>query len=161
MVRRICCCPVVPTSTPAYGTFWQTEFITVPFTEAFPFSNTGLTVGGVTLSDPSTIRITQAGSYRVSFISSINTTVNPVFPHIPVISFRLNGAPLANSQGNFGIQIDNPTNLGCSQLSGEILVFIPANSTLQLINNSSFNGQNILTCDNGINAVELTITKIN
>jgi hypothetical protein len=152
--------PIAPSNFPAYGTFWQTQFITVPFAEAFPFNNTGRTAGGVLLLDPSTIRITQTGDYRVSFISTINTTLNPVFPHIPVISLRLNDAPLPNAQDDFGIQINNPNDLGCHQLTGETIIFIPANSTLQLINNSSFNSQNITTCDNGVNAVELTIIKV-
>ncbi|TKI95036.1 preprotein translocase, partial [Bacillus wiedmannii] len=33
-------------SCPAYGTFWQTEFITVPFGDPFPFNHVGPIAGG-------------------------------------------------------------------------------------------------------------------
>ncbi|MBL3199905.1 preprotein translocase, partial [Klebsiella pneumoniae] len=36
-------------SCPAYGTFWQTEFITVPFGDPFPFNHVGPLAGGVSL----------------------------------------------------------------------------------------------------------------
>ncbi|GGE56144.1 preprotein translocase [Priestia taiwanensis] len=147
---------------PAYGTFWQTAFITVPFGGSFPFNQVGRSAGGIciTNTDLSVIRIPQAGDYRVSFIATINTTLNPVFPHIPVISIYVNGARLANAQGDFNIQINDPDDTGCHQLVGEAIVYIPANSTLRLVNNSFFNDQSIVTCDNGINAVELTIIKV-
>lgn len=147
-------------SKPAYGTFWQTEFITVPFGGSFPFNHAGPKAGGVSLLNPTTIHFSQAGDYRVSFISSINTTLNPVFPHIPVITIFLNNNPLANSQGNFALQMNTSSNNECLQLVGETIVTVPANSTLQLKNNSAFNNQSIVTCDNGINSVELTVTKL-
>mgnify|MGYP003775691251 CR=1 FL=1 len=147
-------------SCPAYGTFWQTEFITVPFGNPFPFNHVGPLAGGVSLLNPTTIHFRQAGDYRVSFISSINTTLNPVFPHIPVITIFLNNNPLADSQGDFAIQMNTSSNNECLQLVGETIVTVPANSTLQLRNNSGFNRQSIVTCDNGINSVELTVTKL-
>ncbi|EJS68266.1 hypothetical protein [Bacillus cereus] len=147
-------------SKPAYGTFWQTEFITVPFGDPFPFNHVGPMAGGVSLLNPTTIQFSKAGDYRVSFISSINTTLNPVFPHIPVITIFLNNNPLANSQGDFAFQMNTSSNNECLQLVGETIVTVPANSTLQLRNNSGFNKQGIVTCDNGINSVELTVTKL-
>ncbi|MGN5653495.1 exosporium leader peptide-containing protein [Bacillus sp. Brlt_9] len=145
----------------AYGYFWQTDFITVPFGDSFPFNQTGPIAGGVSLLNPTTISIVQAGDYRVSFISSINTVLNPVFPHSPVISVFLNNSPIPNTQANFGFLLSDSTNTGCYQLSGEVILSIPSNSILQLQNNSFFNDQDILTCDAGINAVELTIFKLN
>ncbi|ETT77663.1 preprotein translocase [Bacillus mycoides] len=147
-------------SKPAYGTFWQTEFITVPFGGSFPFNHFGPFAGGVSLLNPTTIQFSKAGDYRISFISSINTTLNPVFPHIPVITIFLNNNPLANSQGDFAFQMNTSSNNECLQLVGETIVTVPANSTLQLRNNSGFNHQSIVTCDNGINSVELTVTKL-
>ncbi|WP_392388011.1 hypothetical protein [Bacillus mycoides] len=35
------------------------------------------------------------------------------------------------------------------------------NSTLQIRNNSPLNNQNIVTCASGVNAIELTIPKLN
>ncbi|MGY1461842.1 exosporium leader peptide-containing protein [Bacillus toyonensis] len=145
----------------AYGYFWQTDFITVSFGNSFPFNQTGPIAGGVSLLNPTTITIVQAGVYRVSFISSINTVLNPVFPHTPVISLFLNNSPIPNAQANFGFQILDSADTGCYQLNGEVILSIPSNSILQLRNNSFFNNQNILTCDAGINAVELTIFKLN
>ncbi|MGF9855038.1 hypothetical protein [Bacillus paramobilis] len=145
---------------PAYGTFWQTEFITVPFGDPFPFNHVGPIAGGVSLLNPTTIQFSQAGDYRVSFISTINTTLNPVFPHIPVMTIFLNNNPLANSQGDFAFQMNTSSNNECLQLAGETIVTVPANATLQLKNNSGFNHQSIITCDNGINAVELTVIKL-
>ncbi|MED0932921.1 preprotein translocase [Bacillus mobilis] len=147
-------------SCPAYGTFWQTEFITVPFGDPFPFNHVGPIAGGVSLLNPTTIQFSQAGDYRVSFISSINTTVNPVFPHIPVMTIFLNDNPLANSQGDFAFQMNTSSNNECLQLAGETIITVTANSTLQLKNNSDFNRQSIATCDNGINSVELTVIKL-
>ena len=147
-------------SCPAYGTFWQTEFITVPFGDPFPFNHVGPIAGGVSLLNPTTIQFSQAGDYRVSFISSINTTLNPVFPHIPVMTIFLNNNPLANSQGDFAFQMNTSSNNECLQLAGETIVTVTANSTLQLKNNSGFNHQSIVTCDNGINSVELTVIKL-
>ncbi|ALQ67799.1 hypothetical protein [Bacillus thuringiensis] len=147
-------------SCPAYGTFWQTEFITVPFGDPFPFNHVGPIAGGVSLLNPTTIQFSQAGDYRVSFISTINTTSNPVFPHIPVMTIFLNNNPLANSQGDFAFQMNTSSNNECLQLVGETIVTVPANATLQLKNNSGFNRQSIATCDNGINSVELTVIKL-
>ncbi|GGE56162.1 preprotein translocase [Priestia taiwanensis] len=154
------CCPDCGCFRPAYGTFWKTEFVTVPFASAFPFNQTGPTAGGVCLSttNPTLVHVTKAGDYRVSFISTINTTQNPVFPNIPIISIFLNGARLANAQGEFALQINDPDETGCHQLSGETIISIPANSTIQLVNNNPT--QQIITCDNDINAVELTIIKL-
>lgn len=145
----------------AYGYFWQTDFITIPFGDSFPFNQTGPIAGGVSLLNPTTISIAQAGDYRVSFISLINTVLNPVFPHIPVISVFLNNSPIPNAQADFGFEITDSADIGCYQLNGEVILSIPSNSILQLRNNSFFNNQDILTCDAGINAVELTIFKLN
>ncbi|HGH7176292.1 TPA: exosporium leader peptide-containing protein [Bacillus wiedmannii] len=144
----------------AYGYFWQTDFITVPFGNSFPFNQTGPIAGGISLLNPTTISIVQAGDYRISFISSINTVLNPIFPHSPVISIVLNNSPIPNAQTNFGFLLLDSADTGCYQLNGEVILSIPSNSILQLRNNSFFNNQNILTCDAGINAVELTIFKL-
>ncbi|PGK43404.1 exosporium leader peptide [Bacillus anthracis] len=149
------------TFSSAYGNFWQTEFITVPFGDPFSFNLVGPIAGGVSLLNPTTISISQAGDYRVSFISLINTALNPIFPHLPVISVFLNNSPIPNLQASFGMQIDNSADTGCNQLSGEMILSVPANSMLELRNNSFFNGQDIVTCDNGVNAMELTIIKLN
>lgn len=150
------------TKIPSYGNFWQTDFLRVPFANPFSFNNTGPTAGGVALLNPNTVKIMKSGDYRVSYIVSINTVGNPVFPHIPVVSVFLNDSiiPIANAQATFAIQLNNSTELGCFQLVGEAIISVPANSTLQLKNHSIFNRQDILTCNNGINALEITIEKV-
>ena len=87
-------------------------------------------------------------------------TTNPVFPHEPVISIFLNNNPIPNAQASFNILIRDSEDIGCHQLSGEVILSIPANSILQLRNDSFFNNQNIDTCDAGVNAIELTIIKL-
>lgn len=87
-------------------------------------------------------------------------TLNPVFPHEPVISIFLNSKPIPNVQANFSILIRDTESIGCYQLTGEAIISVPANSILELRNNSFFNNQSIITCDNGVNAVELTIVKL-
>ena len=55
----------------------------------------------------------------------------------------LNNNPLANSQGDFAIQMTNSANNECLQLVGETIVTVPENSTIQLRNNSGFNKQKL------------------
>ncbi|MGG1793630.1 hypothetical protein ABDI27_27870 [Bacillus mycoides] len=82
-------------------------------------------------------------------------------PRLPNISVFLNNSPIPNVQASFGIQIADSADTGWHKLSSEMILSIPANSIIQIRNNSSFNSQNILTCDNGVNAVELTSIKLN
>ena len=158
--------PAGPTGTTgalsvAYGHFWQTDIITVPFESPFSFDQAGPMVGGISLLNPTTISITQPGDYRVSFISSINLTVALVFPYSPTISILLNNSLIPNFKATFGLLIQDLEDVDCDQLTGETILSIPANSTLQLINNSFVGNRDIRTCDNGINALELTIIKLN
>ncbi|MGS2751276.1 exosporium leader peptide-containing protein, partial [Bacillus zanthoxyli] len=86
----------------AYGTFWQTDIITVPFESPFSFNQADPMVGGISLLNPTTITITQAGDYRISFISSINLTVALSFPYSPTISILLNNSLIPNFKATFG-----------------------------------------------------------
>ncbi|MEK4604750.1 exosporium leader peptide-containing protein [Bacillus sp. FSL L8-0099] len=145
----------------AYGTFWQTEIITVPFESPFSFDQADPMVGGISLLNPTTINITQAGDYRISFISSINLTVALSFPYSPTISILLNNSLIPNFKATFGLSILDSEDVDCAQLIGDTILSVPANSTLQLINNSFVGEKDIRTCDNGINALELNIIKLN
>ncbi|HDR7783244.1 MULTISPECIES: exosporium leader peptide-containing protein [Bacillus] len=145
----------------AYGTFWQTEIITVPFESPFSFNQADPMVGGISLLNPTTINIKQAGDYRISFISSINLTVALSFPYSPTISILLNNSLIPNFKATFGLSILDPEDVDCAQLIGDTILSVPANSTLQLINNSFVGETAIRTCDNGINALELNIIKLN
>ncbi|MGG5762818.1 MULTISPECIES: exosporium leader peptide-containing protein [Bacillus cereus group] len=141
----------------AFGNFWQSTFITVPIGGLFSFNQTGPIAGGVSLLNPTTIGITQAGTYQVSFIASINSSSITSFPFAAGISVLLNNNPIPNAQGSFGIIIENPLSIQCNQLAGQLLLSVPANSTISLTNI----GDNIITtCDDGINAIELTIFKL-
>src|SRR3954464_11861425 len=74
----------------SYGTFWQSQFLTVPFNQPFSFNNTGPTAGGVSLLNPTTVSIVEPGDYRVTYhVSYFGGTANP---DIPVVSLRLNNA---------------------------------------------------------------------
>ncbi|WP_142311800.1 hypothetical protein [Bacillus toyonensis] len=58
--------------------------------------------------------------------------------------------------------IDGATNSVIATISfGNNSGKIEVNSTLQIRNNSIFNKQNIVTCASGVNAIELTIPKLN
>ncbi|PGO56270.1 exosporium leader peptide, partial [Bacillus cereus] len=153
--------PTGPTGLPvlAYGYFWQTEILTVSFQDFFSFNHLGPTAGGISLSNPTTISITQAGDYHISFIATIN--INGLFPQIPIISLMLNNSPIINSQSDFGIQVNNSTSTGCYELCGELILAISSNSILQLRNNSFIDSENITTCGaSGLNTLELTIIKL-
>ncbi|MDM5255111.1 exosporium leader peptide-containing protein [Bacillus toyonensis] len=145
----------------AYGTFWQTDIITVPFESPFSFNQADPMVGGISQLNPTTITITQAGDYRISFISSINLTVALSFPYSPTISILLNNSLIPNFKATFGLLIQDSEDVDCAQLIGDTILSVPANSTLQLINNSFVGDTDIRTCDNGINALELNIIKLN
>ncbi|WP_439022626.1 exosporium leader peptide-containing protein [Bacillus thuringiensis] len=155
--------PTGPTGTlsVAYGHFWQSDFIGVIFGEPFSFNQGGLIAGGVSLLNPTTVSITQAGVYRISFIATIAILETDSFPSAPNISIFLNDNPIPNAQATFGLTLLNQEAAGCHQLTGECLLLVPANSTIQLKNDSSFTSQEIVTCDDGINAIELTIIKLN
>jgi hypothetical protein len=143
----------------AYGTFWQDNFLRVPINQPFAFNHTGPTAGGITLLNSTTIGIAEPGDYMISYYVSYNLTLSDVDPDDPTISLLLNNQPLPNAQDDFGILIRDNEFTGCTPIVGEVIVSIPANSTLQLINTSP-NGQDIFTCDNGINAATLNIVKI-
>ncbi|HHT7190832.1 TPA: exosporium leader peptide-containing protein [Bacillus cereus] len=142
----------------AFGNFWQSEFINIPVGGFFSFNQTGPIVGGVSLLDSTTIGITQAGIYQVSFIASIDSSLITLFPYAAGISILLNNAPIPNAQGSFGILILAPVSITCNQLTGQLILPVPANSTIRL---SNIGNNNIITCDDGINALELTIFKLN
>ncbi|PFM33215.1 exosporium leader peptide [Bacillus cereus] len=142
----------------AYGNFWQSEFITVPAGGLFSFNQIGPIAGGVSLLNPTTISITQAGDYQVDFIASIDSSLISSFPYEAGISILLNNNPIPNAQASFGIIIENSVSITCNQLTGQLILSVPANSTLHLTN---IGNNNISTCDNGINAIELTIIKLN
>lgn len=94
----------------------------------------------------------------MSFIASIDSSVITVFPYEAGISILLNNNPIPNAQGSFGIVILAPLPLTCNQLAGQLILSVPANSTISLTN---IGNNSITTCDNGINAIELTIFKLN
>ncbi|PFM28094.1 exosporium leader peptide-containing protein [Bacillus cereus] len=142
----------------AFGNFWQSDFINIPIGGLFSFNQSGPIAGGVSLLNPTTISITQAGIYQVSFIASIDSSLITTFPYAAGISILLNNNPIPNAQGSFGILILAPVSITCNQLTGQLILSVPANSTISLTNIGS---NNIITCDDGINALELTIFKLN
>lgn len=143
----------------AYGTFWQSGFITVPVNEPFVFNHTGPSAGGVSLLNPTTVSIAEPGNYRVTYNISYNLTQSNINPDDPTVSLLLNNSAIPNAQDDFGLLIRDNEFTGCTPIIGDVIISIPANSTLQLINTSP-NGQDIVTCDAGINAVTLNIEKV-
>jgi hypothetical protein len=146
-------------SAPAYGNFWSSVFEVIPFGSPFTFNHSSSTAGGVSLVGTNTVSIVEAGDYRVSYIVTVDA-LNTPFPQVPVVSVFLNNVKVPNTQTTFGLVNPDPQDTGCYELVGEAIITVPANSTLQLRNDSFFNNQNIATCDNGINAVEFTVIKV-
>ncbi|MEG0501704.1 MAG: hypothetical protein RR915_06925 [Cellulosilyticaceae bacterium] len=146
---------------PSYATFWQTAFVTVNLNAAFPFNFTGPATPDITLTNPTTITVAKAGVYQISYRVSISVASNSN-PNNYVdqrISLYVNSVQQPNSQTGFGIYAPDITS--CVPISGDAIIFIPANATLQLKNDGIYTGSSsITTCDNGTNAVTFSIIKI-
>lgn len=146
---------------PSYGTFWQTDFITVDLNEAFPFNFTGPSTEDISLLNPTTVKVNKSGVYYISYrvAVSVASNSNPNNFVDQRISLYINGIQQPNSQASFGIYAPDITS--CVPIAGDAIVSIPANATLQLKNDGNFSGSSsITTCDNGVNAATFNIIKI-
>lgn len=153
-----CCCNP---AKPSYAAFWQTNFVTVNLNNAFPFNFTGPTTTDITLLPPSTIKVAKAGVYHISYrvAVSVASNSNPNNFVDQRISLYVNGVQQPNSQTSFGIYAPDITS--CVPISGDAIISIPANASLQLKNDGIYTGSSaITTCDNGVNAVTFNIIKI-
>ncbi|WP_099685144.1 exosporium leader peptide-containing protein [Bacillus fungorum] len=124
--------PTGPLS-PSYGNFWNSYGALVNVGDYIPFYFTGPSTGGVTLSNLTTINIAQAGDYRVSFIIQIETFRSPISVS-PIVSIFSNNNHLPNKQGTFAITVEDKNLLPRFQLTGEAVISVPSNSTIQLFN---------------------------
>lgn len=155
-------CDEISYNGPSYGTFWQNEFVTVPLNGAFPFNHFGPTSPDVTVVTPTSIKVLRAGVYYISFSASIDVTTNtnPSTNFYQRISLFINGNPVPNQQASFGVFFPRPSII-CVQIQGDVILNIPENSILTLVNDTpAAFGSAITTCDNGINAVTLNLFRI-
>lgn len=149
--------PPVPGFLPAYGNFWLTVGgITIPINNPIPFNQTGPTTGGVSLVDPTTIRIAQGGDYFISYVVTVNLLASG--SRDAALSLFLNGDIVPNLQTTFAINGDNED--VCLQISGQAILSIPNNSTLQLVNTDPSSPSDLVTCDSRVNNAAINIIKL-
>jgi hypothetical protein len=153
------CPPVSPVPRPSYGNFWRNlGIVSIAGGTALPFNNTGPTAGGISLANSTTINIANPGDYFISYVVTILLTA-PQIAGSAVGVFLNGNNEVPNMQTRFGIVVRDPDVSDCLQISGEAIVSIPANSTLQLRNTSPGN-QAFTLCDTFINNVALNIIKV-
>ncbi|MGL5328633.1 MAG: hypothetical protein ACRDD7_05145 [Peptostreptococcaceae bacterium] len=155
------CCDYMHHKKPSYGAFWQSEFITVDINQAFPFNFTGPTTTDISLLNPTTIKVNKAGVYQIYYRVAVDVTMNsnPANFVDQRISLYVNNVQQPDTQGSFGILA--PDIRSCVPISGQAIISIPANATLQLKNDGIYTGSSsISTCDNGVNAVTFNIVRI-
>lgn len=154
------CCKCIG-ENPSYGTFWQNDFVTVELQDAFPFNFSGPSTPDICLINPKSIKVHKEGVYHISYTVTVDVFVNdnPSNTVEQRISVYVNGIQQPNSQTGFGIAV--PDIPSCIAISGDAIIYIPENSTLQLKNDGPFgSSSSITTCDNGINAATFNIIKI-
>lgn len=160
-----CCCPISGPQgppgppgkfSPAYGSFWQNQFISIPFNQPIPFNNMGPSAGGVILSNPTTIFIPQAGDYEINYVVTAIISTTPT-PSVHGVNVFLNAIPVPKFQASFGISTFDPDVSDCRQITGTAIISVPNNSTLQLKNI----GFDLSLCNDIVSGAALTIKKLN
>ena len=143
--------------SPAFGNFYQTNFVTLVRNQPMPWNATGQTSGGVNLdSDGVTIHVTQAGSYYIDYYVSVN--YNPNTPGGDRdLGLFINGVEVPNNQTRFGVSDYEADRNVCATVSGGAIVFIPANATVQLRNVLD---EVIDTCDGRKLAASINLIKL-
>ncbi|MDC2867923.1 exosporium leader peptide [Bacillus sp. BP-3] len=156
-----CAFPQAPVFSPAFGNFYRNTFLTTPVlpNQSIPFNATGASVGGVTLTTPTDIQITQGGYYSITYTITANIS-EPIAPfkHI-IVAIFLNSIEVPGLQTTFGIDIVDPNDQDCLQVHGEAIVFIPSNSIVQLRNRSDQN-QALTLCDGPVIAAAINLIKL-
>lgn len=142
----------------SYATFFQTECVEVNLGDAFPFNRIGASTPDITLLDFTTIKINKSGVYNISYkIPLINNPENTLDNQR--INIYINNKFEKNIQGNLALL--NPQILGCSAISGDIIAYIPENSTLQIRNDSYSNeGSPVKSCFYDVISPRLNIVMI-
>ncbi|MGL4451314.1 MAG: hypothetical protein ACRCTZ_09000 [Sarcina sp.] len=146
----------------SYATFWNTCSMTVPVGEDFQFNQAGVGTSDIALISPGTIRVCNSGVYHITY--RINISVKGVPNSTELVNNRVslyvNCMQQPNGQAGFSIQTPDVTS--CIPLNGDALVFIPANSCLNLVNESQcIIGDTITTCTSGGNTVNLSLFRVN
>lgn len=143
--------------SPAFGNFYQTNFVTLVNNQPVPWNSIGQISGGINLDpDRVTIHVVQAGSYYIEYYVSVN--YNPVDPGGDRdLGLFINEMEIPNNQTRFGITNNEADRNVCATVSGGSIVFIPANATVQLRN---VLGTVINTCDNRKLAASINLIKL-
>lgn len=155
--------PISAGSDPiSYATFWNTCSIKVPVGENFQFNQSGIRTSDILLVDPGTIKVCNSGIYHITY--RINISLQGVANSTELINNRVslyvNCMQQSNGQAGFSVQTPDVTS--CIPLNGDALIFIPANSYLNLVNESQcVVGNTITTCTSGGNTVTLSLFRVN
>lgn len=143
--------------SPAFGNFYQTNFVTLINNQPMPWNATGQINGGVNLNpDGVTIHVAQTGSYYIEYYVSVN--YNPTDPGGDRdLGIFINGVEIPNNQTRFGVTNNEADRNVCATISGGSIVFIPANATVQLRNVLN---EVIKTCDGRKLAASINLIKL-
>ncbi|WP_297521474.1 hypothetical protein [uncultured Clostridium sp.] len=150
------------TDPTSYATFWNTCPTTVDVGDDFEFNQAGVGTSDVTLISQGTIRVCRAGVYHITY--RVNVSLQGVPNSTELIrnrvSLYINCMQQPNGQAGFSIQTPDITS--CMPINGDALVFIPANSCLNLVNESQcIIGSSITTCTSGGSPVNISLHRVN
>ncbi|MGL5068678.1 MAG: hypothetical protein ACRC6T_12855 [Sarcina sp.] len=155
--------PIAGGSDPiSYATFWNTCPMTVAVGDDFEFNQAGVGTSDIGLISPGTIKICNSGVYHITY--RLNVSVKGVPNSTELVNNRvslyINCMQQPNGQAGFSMQIPDVTS--CIPINGDALVFIPANSCLNLVNESQcMLGGSITTCTSGGNTVNISLFRVN
>ena len=151
-------CPNELVYSPAYGNFWRTQNAQIQLNQAVPFTQTGPTAGGVSLLNPTTIRIQQAGDYYISYVLTV--LIDDPNNETDGVSAFLNNVEVANFQTKFQIRTVGADDVNSVlQISGIAIISVPANANLQ-IRNTGRNPIDLFAFNNNVNSAAIALFKL-
>ncbi|MDM5225096.1 hypothetical protein QUF73_02630 [Cytobacillus sp. NJ13] len=130
----------------AFGNFFRSpENIILESNQAMEWTNTGASSGGVFLSSPTQIHVTQAGFYYVEYTVSVFMATER--PDAAFVGIFINNTEVPNRQSRGLIFNGEPDRFECTNVTLGSIFFIPENALVELRNI----GPQLQTCgDNGV-----------
>ncbi|QPQ31109.1 hypothetical protein [Lysinibacillus sp. JNUCC 51] len=159
VIKGVESCEIRQLPTPAYGNFFQTNFITLDTNDPMPWNGMGETAGITLDPDTVTIRVTQGGPYYIDYnvLGNQSPIIVPTTTDI-ILALFLNGTevnPIQTRYGTEDLELDKAI---CVPISGGTIISIPSGGTIQLRNV----GPEFATCDNGtILSASINLIKLN
>lgn len=120
----------------SYATFLQTKLVTVDLNEYFPFNVIDISNEDILLVNPTTIKVNKSGVYHIVYKILVNIEDKKDYVE-QNIGLYCNNILQKNIQRTFGV-ID-PNNKNCMFIIGNDIIYLQANTLLQLKNNNSSN----------------------